>query len=719
MSRLLSRMRIAVVLPVLIALIALIAVAVTGSLAYWRAAEDMTHQAEEKLVALREGRTGALGDYLDSIEGDLLVISRSNTAADALKGFSFAVISMGGRAAEGPLQQAYIEDNPNPAGEKHLMDAAPGGSRYDSMHADYHPWFRTLQQRRDYYDVFLINPAGDVVYTVFKELDFATNLNDGQWAGTGLSLVYQAVAADPRPDTVAFQDFAPYEPSYGAPASFIARGVFDDDGTFLGVLAFQMPIGRINAIMQTEAGMGETGETYLIGEDLLMRSDSRFSEESTILARTVDTVTARAAMAGESGVAEVPDYRGVPVVSAYGSIEFEGVRWGILAEADEAEVLAPVKAMQWFLILAGLVILVAVAILGVLFARSITKPLAAMTRTMGELADGHLEVDIPATDRHDELGDMAQAMGVFKAHFQDMEEMKAAQEREREQAEAARRQSLLDMADRFESEVSGVVAAVSSAAEEMESSARALSDTAERASERATTVASAAEQTSGNVQTVATATEEMAASLHEVARQVEQARTTAENAVAEASETTSQVRELDAAAGRISEVIGLINDIASQTNLLALNATIEAARAGDAGKGFAVVANEVKALAGQTARATEEIGQHIEAVQQNTRRSVAAIDHFAETVGRIGEISTAVAAAVEEQNAAVGEVSRNTAEAASGTQDVSRSIHDVTEAAEESGGAARQVLEAAGELSQRAGDLSAAVDRFLGSVRAG
>ncbi|WP_299443301.1 methyl-accepting chemotaxis protein [uncultured Rhodospira sp.] len=723
MSRVVSRFRIAVVLPVLIALVALIAIAVTGILAHQRGAADLTAQTEEKLRALREGRTSALGDYLDSIEGDLMVVAASSVVADALNdfglGFDAARRNAPGGDVVAALQTDYIDDNPNPPGEKHRLDTARTGSWYDEQHALYHPWFRDLQQVRGYYDVFLISPAGDLIYSVFKERDFATNLRDGQWADSGLARVYQTIADAPDPETVAFDDFAAYAPSNGDPASFIARAVFDDRGGFIGVLAYQMPIGRINAIMQIEAGMGETGEAYLVGDDRLMRSDSRFSEESTILARSVDTETARAALAGDQGVGEVPDYRGVPVLSAFGPIEFQGVRWAVLTEVDVAEVLAPVTRLQWFLVLAGLAILVVVALVGTVFARTITTPLAAMTRTMGKLADGDLTVDIPATERQDELGDMSHAMEIFKQHFQEMEDLKAAQERERKEAEAARRRGLLEMADTFEKDVSGVVSAVTSAATEMESAAQALAGTAERASQRATTVAGAAEQTSGNVQTVATATEELAASIHEIARQVEQARATADDAVTEAQRTTEQVRALDQAAGRIGEVISLITDIASQTNLLALNATIEAARAGDAGKGFAVVANEVKALAGQTARATEEIGQHIGEVQTNTHKAVSAIEHFAQTVNRIGEISTAVAAAVEQQNAAISEVSRNTAEAASGTQEVSQSIGAVTEAAEETGGAAQQVLGAAGELSHHASDLSTAVDRFLDSVRAG
>ncbi|SDE75202.1 methyl-accepting chemotaxis protein [Rhodospira trueperi] len=723
MSRVLSSFRIAIVLPLLIGLVALVTVAVSGTLANLRASADLTAQAEEKLIAVREAREAALAVYFKHLRDDLHVVARNPLVSTALVDFTTTYDRIEDQAAGGDvvtqLQEAYIHGNPNPVGKKDELLSGADGTEYDDAHAIYHEWFRDLQRTRGYYDVFLISPGGVVVYTVFKELDFATSLVDGEWADTGLSRVYRRVAADPRPDVLAFVDLEPYAPSHDAPAGFIATGVFDSEGAFLGVLAFQLPIDQINVIMQIEAGLGRTGETYLVGEDMLERSDSRFSEESTILVQTVDTETARAALSGEQGVARVTNYHGEPVISAYGFVDFEGVRWGVLAEAQVAEVLAPVRDLQLFMSVAGLVIVAVVSVIGVLFSHTITRPLAAMTGAMGRLAEADLTVEIPATERRDELGDMSHAMEIFKAHFRDLEEMKATQDRERREAEAARRRSLLEMADRFESEVSGVVSAVSSAASRMEKSARSLADTAERTSQRATDVADTADQTSNNVQTVATATEELAASVHEIAHQVEQAKSTAAGAVVEAGQTTDVVRALDHAANRIGEVISLINDIASQTNLLALNATIEAARAGDAGKGFAVVANEVKALAGQTARATEEIGRHIGDVQSNTQQAVTAIERFADTVGRIGEISTTVAAAVEEQNAAIGEVSRNTAEAASGTQEVSHSIAGVTDAAKEAGGAARQVLTAAGELSQRAADLSTAVNRFLDSVRAG
>ncbi|KAA5605144.1 HAMP domain-containing protein [Roseospira marina] len=723
MPRIFSSLRIAIVLPVLIVLVALLAAGVTGTLAYDYAEHALTEQAQDKLTVLRIGRATALADYLEDVDGDLYIVSHSDMAARALKdfglGYDAARRNAPGNDVTAALQRIYITDNPHPDGEKQRLDAGPDGLWYDEQHAVYHPWFRALQEQRGYYDIFLISPDGDVIYTVFKELDFATNLKTGAWADSGLGTVFRDIANNPDPNTVAFVDFEPYGPSAGAPASFIARAVFDERGRYAGVLAYQMPIGRLDHIMQVSAGMGETGEAYLVGSDLLMRSDSRFSDTTTILKILVETDAARAAMAGDEGVMQIRDYRDVPVISAYGHVDFHGVRWGVLAEADVAEVLGPVEDMRHFMGIAAVAVVVVVGILGVVFARTITRPLASMTAAMDRLAHGDLSGAIPARERTDELGDMADAMEVFQSHFQAMETMKADQERERAAAAAARRADLMAMADRFEQDVSGVVTAVTASAREMEQAANALTGSADHTTDQAATVASAAEHTSANVNSVASATEQLAASISEIARQVTQAKTTADDAMAQAERTTGQVRALDEAAGHIGQVIGLITDIASQTNLLALNASIEAARAGEAGRGFAIVANEVKVLASQTARATEEIGRHIGAVQANTEKTVAAISQFAETVGRIGEVSAAVAAAVEQQTAAVSEVSRNTAEAANGTQAVSASIGAVTGSAEDAGRAARAVHTAASDLNQRAADLSATVARFLSGVRAG
>jgi methyl-accepting chemotaxis protein len=274
-------------------------------------------------------------------------------------------------------------------------------------------------------------------------------------------------------------------------------------------------------------------------------------------------------------------------------------------------------------------------------------------------------------------------------------------------------------ADAFERDVKGVVGSVAAAAHQMEGLARTMSGTAEETSRQSTTVAAAAEEATTNIQTVAAAAEELSASISEISRQVASSASIASGAMEEAGRTNTMVRSLSDAADRIGQVVKLINDIASQTNLLALNATIEAARAGDAGKGFAVVANEVKSLANQTAKATDEIAAQIAAVQGATRDAVGAIGSIATTIGQINEIAGTIAAAVEEQGAATQEIARNVQQAAMGTQEVTGTIARVSQAATETGGAARDVLTAATELAGNSTTLERQVDRFVSQIRTG
>src|SRR3990172_6976391 len=224
-------------------------------------------------------------------------------------------------------------------------------------------------------------PDGDVIYTVFKELDFASNVLYGQWKDTDLGKVFRAARDNARPGFVAFSDFQAYAPSNGAAASFMATPILED-GRLIGVLAFQMPVGRINRLMQATAGMGESGETYLVGGDQLMRSDSRFSKESTILKTKIETETVKRALAGEQGVENVRDYRGGEGVSAYLPIDFQGVRWAVIAEVDTSEAFAAVAEMRNTSLIGGVVVLVVIGSIGVFFARAITRPIGAATAAM-------------------------------------------------------------------------------------------------------------------------------------------------------------------------------------------------------------------------------------------------------------------------------------------------------------------------------------------------
>ena len=384
--------------------------------------------------------------------------------------------------------------------------------------------------------------------------------------------------------------------------------------------------------------------------------------------------------------------------------------------ADTNERIASTTTLQE--IVAGGATLLGLAI-AFLIARGITRPLSGLTSGMQELADGNFGVVLPGTERKDEVGEMARAVETFKIKA----EQKARDEAEAkvEQDLAAARQRKAEMhklADQFEGAVGEIIETVTSASTELEASAHTLTSTANRAQELTTMVAGASEEASANVQSVASATEEMASSVTEISRQVQDSATIAQQAVEQARTTNARIGELAKAASRIGDVVDLINTIAGQTNLLALNATIEAARAGEAGRGFAVVASEVKALADQTAKATGEISQQIAGMQTATDESVEAIRQIGATIGRMSEIASTIASAVEEQGAATQEISRNVQQAAQGTMQVSSNIVDVQRGAGETGSASSQVLSAAQSLSSESTRLKSEVHKFLDTVRA-
>jgi methyl-accepting chemotaxis protein len=376
-------------------------------------------------------------------------------------------------------------------------------------------------------------------------------------------------------------------------------------------------------------------------------------------------------------------------------------------------------SIQFWIVVAIALIAFGVLGLGFFIGRSVSKPLAAMRAAMIELANGNFAIVLPGLGRPDEIGEIAQAVETFKVNAEQKARDEAEEKIRQDQLAAERRRAdMIKMANDFEGAIGQIVDTVSSAATELEASATSLTSTAGRSKELATMVEAASEEAATNVQSVASAAEELSASVNEISRQVQESARIASEAVDQARQTNDRVGELSKAAARIGDVVELINTIAGQTNLLALNATIEAARAGEAGRGFAVVASEVKALAEQTAKATGDIGQQISSIQSATHESVGAIKTLRGTIERLSEISSAIAAAVEEQGAATGEISRNVQNAAAGTTQVSANITNVRQGATETGSASSQVLSAAHSLSDDSNRLKLEVGRFLDTVRA-
>ncbi len=407
------------------------------------------------------------------------------------------------------------------------------------------------------------------------------------------------------------------------------------------------------------------------------------------------------------------------VVVAPAGTDKEGNRYGTLAVAWSLSALQEqvqaTMVQQISLAVGGLIGLI---VLLIWVSRNlIGRPLALMTDAMANLAAGDHSIEVPSTDKRDDIGAMARTVQVFKENAIEMERLRAEQIEVEKRAREEKRQAMLKLAGDFETSVKDVVDTVASSATEMQSMAGSMNTTADQTNQQSTMVASASEQASANVQTVAAAAEEMSASIVGIGRQVAQSAEITKRAVSEAEKTNSTIQGLAEAADRIGAVVELITKIAEQTNLLALNATIEAARAGEAGKGFAVVASEVKSLANQTAKATEEIDNHIAAIQAVAGEAVEAIDDIGKTITEVDEIATSIASAVEEQSITTQDIARNVQEAARGTQEVNSHITGVSTGAEETGKAAIQVLETSSDLAKQATALSTQIDDFLIAVR--
>jgi len=399
--------------PLVMISLALMSALATGVIAYINTTNSMKVAAEDKLVALLESRKSSLEQYFYSIENKVQFHAQSPLVINALRDFAGAWDKLP-QDRVGYLQSQYINLNPYKTGQKDALLFAQDHSEYSAFHKQYHPTFKNMIEARDYYDFFLFDVNGNLVYTVKKESDYATNIITGQWQNTQLAKVFNQVNVRPMVNKLAYADFEAYGPSGNEPASFIGTSVFNERHQYIGVVVYQMPIEPLDKIMQVTAGMGDSGETYLVGQDLLMRSNSRFLTQRSILTKTVDTTSVTQALAGKTGIDTIEDYRNVSVLSAYTAIDFLGTRWAMLVEIDHSEVMAPVYTLSNFLLISGALIAIVICLLGYLLATDISRPIVAMTNIMSRLSNDELEVNISVSERKDEIGNMAHAMVVFK-----------------------------------------------------------------------------------------------------------------------------------------------------------------------------------------------------------------------------------------------------------------------------------------------------------------
>lgn len=353
-----------------VALVLFAAAAVASGVTGWVAVQSAT--AEQRLrteTLLRSellSRRDRVQTYLEEIAQGLRIVAGTRLIERGIADFESAFDELGDSATT-ILQRLYTADNPNPVGRKHALLRANDDSTYSMLHERYHDWLSKLATGRDYYDMFLIAANGDVVYTVFKESDFATNLMSGEYKDTELAKAFRQIRDDPRPGAIVFRDFVPYAPSKGLPAAFVGTPLIFGD-RFVGVLIAQLKAEPFNELMKYSRIMGESGETYLVGSDFLLRSRSRFETESSVLRTKVHTASVKAALENTTGVHAILDYRGVTVLSAYAPLTWQGASWAVLAEIDQAEVETPIVALRWRLIAAGAACSLLAFVLGLLLA---------------------------------------------------------------------------------------------------------------------------------------------------------------------------------------------------------------------------------------------------------------------------------------------------------------------------------------------------------------
>jgi len=397
------------------------AIAIAFYISAHLASEAITDEVGTKLEGILDGRHEALTSYLSSVEKDLLISANSQTTREAVVEFSQAY-AMFGAQAQSRLQHDYITNNPHSDGKKDTLLRAEHDHDYHRVHQIYHPYFRKVKDLKGLYDIFIFDTKGNLVYSVFKETDFATNLIDGPWQASGLGRVVQRLSDQPVDGALAFDDFSPYSPSLGAPASFVATPIFDL-GKHIGTLAYQLPLDRINQTMRGISGLGESGETLLINSDKWLLSDSRFSDQSTVLKRQINTTPAKQALRGDAGVMVASDYRNRKVLSAFRQLTpFANAihtgstgdsNWAILSEIELEEALASERRLERTLQLAGLGIAIAAALIGFVGAISLTRPISEIQEALTRLSSGK-QAAIPSLSRKDEIGDMARAADKFR-----------------------------------------------------------------------------------------------------------------------------------------------------------------------------------------------------------------------------------------------------------------------------------------------------------------